>query len=66
MIPDTRSRVSEMTAESVNTAIRRRTEESVSHYASAGPEAIEPQAARTRPGMGHRAALCKQTPPASH
>ena len=41
MISDTTSRVSEMTAETVNTAIRRRTEESVYHYASAGPEAIE-------------------------
>ena len=41
MIPDTTSRVSAMTAETVNATIRRHTEESVSHYASAGPEAIE-------------------------
>ncbi len=41
MIPDTTSRVSSMTAETVNAMIRRHTEESVSHYASAGPEAIE-------------------------
>lgn len=41
MVADTTSRVSEMTAETVNATIRRHTEESVSHYASAGPEAIE-------------------------
>lgn len=41
MIADTTSRVSAMTAETVNATIRRHTEESVSHYASAGPEAIE-------------------------
>lgn len=41
MIPDTTSRVSEMTAETVNATIRRHTEQSVSHYATAGPEAIE-------------------------
>lgn len=41
MIPDTASRVSEMTAETVNAMIQRQTEERVSQYASAGPEAIE-------------------------
>ena len=41
MIADTTSRVSGNTAGTVNATIRRHTEESVSHYASAGPEAIE-------------------------
>lgn len=41
MIPDTTSRVRENTDETVNAAICRRIEESVSYHASAGPEAIE-------------------------
>jgi hypothetical protein len=40
MIPETTSRVSRNTAESVNAAIRRQIEESVFYHASAGPEAI--------------------------
>lgn len=41
MIPNTTSRVSEMTSKAVNEAIGQRTTENVSRYASAGPEAIE-------------------------
>ena len=41
MLPATTSRVSEMTAETVNAEIRRQTEERVAHYASAGGEAIQ-------------------------
>jgi hypothetical protein len=41
IIPQTTTRVNDNTADAVNAKIRRQTEESVSHYASAGPEAIE-------------------------
>jgi hypothetical protein len=40
-IPETTTRVSQNTAAAVNAAIRRKTQQSVSCYASAGPEAIE-------------------------
>src|SRR5436305_12075160 len=41
MLPSTRERVPQNTAESVNECIRRRTEESVARYAAAGPAAID-------------------------
>jgi hypothetical protein len=41
IIPQTTTRVNDNTADRVNDAIRRQTEESVSHYASAGHKAIE-------------------------
>src|SRR5512137_1303150 len=41
MIAYTTSRVSDNTSEAINVSIEQHTEESVSHYASAGPEAIE-------------------------
>ena len=41
MLAHTTSRVSENTSEDINVRIQRQTEESVSHYASGGPNAIE-------------------------
>ena len=41
MIPKTSARVRKNTAEAVNAAIRRQTEENISYYASAGPAAVE-------------------------
>jgi hypothetical protein len=41
MLPATTSRVAEQTADHINEAIRRKTEENVAHYAARGREAID-------------------------
>jgi hypothetical protein len=41
MLPDTRERVPQNTAEEINARIRQQTERSVLQYASAGPQAID-------------------------
>lgn len=51
MIPETTGRVNRNTAETLNEAIRRQTEQSIAYHAAGGPEVIE---RRSGKGSGRR------------